>query len=173
MNDLLIYIIIKNEQALREIIFLCTMKRHPALAPFSRDHHESLILAQLIKKGASRYQGMPETIEGKRNFAILFFNEHLAGHFSKEEKILFAASKGIDDETDRLISELTDEHREIESLVEKLKVNSEVMSNLDQLGYLLESHIRKEERILFPLLQEKMSEEQLARIEKLLVDSAE
>jgi len=34
------------------------MKRHEALAPFSREHHGALILAQVMKKGAPAYKGI-------------------------------------------------------------------------------------------------------------------
>ena len=41
------------------------MKRHEALAPLSREHHGTLILAQLLKKGAPVYKGLPDTDTGK------------------------------------------------------------------------------------------------------------
>ena len=57
------------------------IKRHKALQPLSRDHHQGLILAQILKKGAPQYKGMPSTIEGKKEYAIAFSESELKQHF--------------------------------------------------------------------------------------------
>lgn len=145
------------------------MKRHPAFIPLSRDHHRTLILAQSIKKGAPPFRGMAVTDEGKRKEMIRHYEEHLKDHFRKEEKI-FAECKGISTETDQLITGVVEEHRRIEGLIGDLsssgpeKEGKDLVSTLDTLGILLEKHIRKEERELFELLQEKLSDEILKRI---------
>jgi iron-sulfur cluster repair protein YtfE (RIC family) len=141
------------------------MKRHAAIAPFSRDHHEALITAQLIKKDAPNYRGLPETIEGKKEYVIRYYDLHLKDHFSKEESILFNLSRNIDSEIDLLMDELIVEHRLIESLIEKLSTDPQTETLLDQLGKLMESHIRQEERILFQLLQEKLPPGKFKEIE--------
>ncbi len=69
------------------------MKRHPALYPLSHDHHQGLILAQQLKKGAPQYKGMPSTLEEKKNYTISFYNNELKKHFYDEEKILFPLCK--------------------------------------------------------------------------------
>ena len=149
------------------------MKRHPVLAHFSREHHAALITSQFIRKGAPKYKGMPETIDGKKEYVIRFFDDHLRDHFSKEETILFANTKGITSSIDELIEELIKEHRTAESLIKKLKADADAEATLDELGALMESHIRKEERILFQQLQEKLPEEELMKLEKLMNASTE
>ena len=139
------------------------MKRHPAFVPLSRDHHRTLLLAQSIKKGAPPYRGMATTDEGKRNEIILHYEEHLKDHFKKEETI-FADCRNLSVQTDELITEIIEEHRSIEKLVHDLKAGKEIADTLNALGFLLEKHIRKEERQLFQLLQQKLSEEKLNRI---------
>lgn len=147
------------------------MKRHSALYQLSHDHHQGLILAQQLKKGAPRYKGMPSTLDGKKEYAISFYNAELVKHFKDEEKILFPSVLKRDDEVDSLVEEIVSEHRKIESLISDLRGNNNVANIMDELGRLLENHIRKEERVLFPKIQEILSEEEIVIIGKRLTSS--
>ena len=147
------------------------MKRHPALYQLSHDHHQGLILAQQLKKGTPQYKGMPSTLEGKKEYAISLYRTELVKHFEDEEKILFPSVIKRDDEVDKLIEEVISEHRKMESLVKDLMRKSDVTDLLDELGRLLEKHIRKEERKLFPKIEEILSEGELKTIGKKLISS--
>lgn len=140
------------------------MKRHPALHTLSHDHHQGLILAQQLKKDAPQYKGMPSTLEGKKDYTLSFYKSDLVKHFLDEEKILFPALINKSDKVDRLISEIISEHRKMESLINELEKTDQLENVLDELGWLLEKHIRKEERVLFPKIQELISEKELADI---------
>ena len=60
--------------------------------------------------------------------------------------------------------EITAEHQELLAMFNMLQ-HAEVLADaLDQLGKKLEDHIRKEERVLFPLIQEYCPEEILKNI---------
>jgi hemerythrin-like domain-containing protein len=144
-------------------IELLVMKRHPAFVPLSRDHHRTLILAQAIKKGAPPFRGMAVTDEGKRAEVIQHYEEHMKDHFRKEENI-FSGCRSLSPQTDQLIAEIFDEHREVQKKVNDLNEGKDIVNTLDALGILLEKHIRKEERELFELLQQKLSDEKLKRI---------
>ena len=72
------------------------MKRHKALIPLSHDHHHGLLLAQLIKKNAPDYKGLPKDLNGKIKYTIDIYNSSLKQHFDDEEKILFPAVTGKD-----------------------------------------------------------------------------
>ena len=146
------------------------MKRHPALYKLSHDHHKGLILAQQLKKGAPQYKGMPSTPDDKKQYAISFYNTELVKHFSDEEKILFPAVRNLNNELDKLIDDIVSEHRKMESLVQKLEKTNHIENIMDELGILLEKHIRKEERKLFPKIQDLLSEEELANIGESLSD---
>ena len=139
------------------------MKRHPAFVPLSRDHHRTLILAQSIKRGSPPFRGMAVTEEGKRTEVIQHYEEHLKDHFRKEENI-FAQCRSLSPQTDQLITEIFAEHREVEQKVNDLIEGKDIVNTLDALGILLEKHIRKEERELFELLQEKLSDDKLKHI---------
>ena len=145
------------------------MKRHPALQTLSHDHHQGLILAQQLKKGAPQYKGMPTTLEEKKNYTISFYNNELKKHFEDEEKILFPFLKNKNENIDKLIVEIISEHRKMESLIIELETADQLENVLDELGWLLEKHIRKEERELFVEIEKLLSEEELLKIGKELV----
>jgi len=144
------------------------IKRHKALHILSHDHHHGLILAQLIKKGSPQYKNLPDTTEGKKDYSIKFYNDELIKHFEDEEKILFPVVKGKDDEINNLFEEIITEHKKIKQLINHLKSDEDVENTLDELGHILESHIRKEERILFGKIQEVLTEDELTALENQL-----
>ncbi len=144
------------------------MERHKALHSLSHDHHHGLILAQLIKKGSPEYPYLPKTLGGKIEYAISFYNDELVRHFKDEENILFPIVKSRDDKVDDLINVILNEHKKIKALVSSLKKDQDSEDVLDDLGNLLESHIRKEERELFPLIQNLLNDEELIHLENKL-----
>jgi len=147
------------------------IKRDKALHILSHDHHHGLILAQLIKKGSSQYKNLPNTTEGKKDYSIKFYYDELVKHFEDEEKILFPVVNGKDDEINNLVEEIIIEHKKIKQLVNRLESDEDVENTLDELGNILESHIRKEERNLFMKIQEILTENELTSIEKQLTES--
>jgi iron-sulfur cluster repair protein YtfE (RIC family) len=141
------------------------MKRHKALQSLSQEHHQGLLLAQLIKKGNPKYKGLPSTAEGKKPYTINNFEQNLIPHFKKEEELLFPLSKKKNPDIEKLVKELVEQHREIYVLIDKLKLSLESENELDELGKLLETHIRKEERELFQMIQEVLSEDEFEKLE--------
>lgn len=129
------------------------MKRHIALQPLSREHHEALLLSQLLRNDVPDYAGMPSTTEGKVVYAKKIFQETLLDHFKKEE-IIFRQSKGLQHELDNYIEELLAEHKTLSQSFQELDPASTSSEQLHELGQLLNLHIRKEERIVFPLLEQ-------------------
>jgi len=143
------------------------MKRHPSLAPLSREHHGGLILSQLLKKNAPAYKGMPTDTAGKITYAIQFYITELLPHFDMEEKI-GKELMGINSLLDESITEIVEEHVLLRYLFTGIKGNADAESYLDVLGNTLEKHIRKEERIVFPMIEECVDEAMMERIENLL-----
>lgn len=130
------------------------MKRHKCLIALSHDHHHGLLLAQLLKDDAPDYKGLPKDVGDKIKHALISWRKELKQHFANEEKILFPFIKGRDNELDKLISEIIGEHRIIKSLFDTLEKNGNKSGILNKIGVALESHIRKEERILFQKVQQ-------------------
>ena len=144
------------------------MKRHEALATLSRQHHEALILAQLLKNVATVYKGLPADVIGKAAYAIRFYNEELVKHFKEEEDIVIATITGMDVMLDTLANEIIAEHKELQILFTTINDAVDLSAHLEKIGNTLEQHIRKEERIFFPLVQQLCNQAQLATIEKAL-----
>ena len=142
------------------------MKRHEALITFSREHHQALILAQLLKKDAPLYKGLPETTEDKAGYAVRFFETDLQLHFDKEEMV-FELVKNSHGNINTLIKELLDEHHILRALFASLRQPEDLTDKMNSTGKLLADHIRKEERVLFPLLEKYCSEEQLRQAGRL------
>ncbi len=143
------------------------MQRHSSLISLSREHHAALILARLLQKNAPAYKTLPTVTEGKAVYAFKFYNDELINHFEQEEKIL-SLVKGTDKNMDILIESIFDEHRQLHQLFKKMEGQKNPEDHLNETGVLLEKHIRKEERELFPLMQELCNQEQLSAIEKIL-----
>jgi len=148
------------------------MKRHKALQSLSQEHHHGLMLAQLIKAEGPEFQGLPHTIADKKLYTIKFFEENLIPHFKKEEEILFPLSRKKNSNVEKQIDELIEEHKKIGLLIDKLKISIKPEVELYHLGKLLDAHIRKEERELFQIIQEILSEDELVKLEADLGDTS-
>lgn len=143
------------------------MKRHFALAHLSREHHGALVLARLLQEDAPGYKGLPTDTNGKVTYALNFYHSELIKHFKEEEEVLNLVI-GINAKLDSLVETIFSEHKDLHILFRAL--NNPLIENLyiDKLGKKLEAHIRKEERELFPLIQENCSDEMMAEIDKSL-----
>ncbi len=97
----------------------------------------------------------------KKNYTISFYNNELKKHFEDEEKILFPSVKSKNEDVDKLIVEIISEHRKMETFINDLEKTDQLESVLDELGWLLEKHIRKEERELFVEIEKVLSEDEL------------
>lgn len=143
------------------------MKRHPSLAHLSREHHGALILARLLQNDAPAYKSLPADTEGKAVYALQFYKDELVKHFEEEEKVLQLVA-GANDSLDYLIQTVLREHRELHVLFKSINNHPNIKVHLDELGKALEIHVRREERELFPLIEETCSEEVMTAIEKSL-----
>ena len=144
------------------------MKRHPSLVPLSRDHHDTLVVAQGLIRGRSTAprSDWPTDRRAQVTRVIAFFAQTLKPHFETEEAVLFpTAARWLPDDAD-LIRALRDEHDRVRSVIRNLERDptTHLDTRLPALGRLLDAHIRKEERVLFQALQREMSATELERI---------
>lgn len=122
------------------------LKRHPALIPLSKDHHFGLLLCWKIRTGI-RKAIQPERIV---QYVVYFYKNHLVSHFEEEEKHIFT----LLDEKDEKRKKAERQHRRIVRLINNLSLDPErVKVTLGQIEEVLETHIRFEERDLFPYFQ--------------------
>jgi hemerythrin-like domain-containing protein len=131
-------------------------KRHPSLVPLSHDHHHGLALALRCRKQALG-QIKPVGVEGLRLRAsefLSFYATELSSHFEAEEKILFPQMSLYVPESQQLIADLVRDHETVRSATAKLESTTGLGKVMFDLGDLLERHIRREERELFPLFEQ-------------------
>ena len=139
--------------------------RHESLIPLSREHHYGLMLCLRIHRGLPLHCDDGAWVRAKAAQAVEFFSKDLAAHFKAEEDALFPAMQDFAGAS-TLLNELFSEHRELERLAEELG-GTEVAQLADALARfadLLEAHIRKEERELFPLYEEQAGTDLAAEV---------
>ncbi len=138
------------------------MKRHNALKSLSREHHLTLSLAQKIIRAveANDESAIPELAT-----LVKDFDNDLKEHFQKEERGLFRVLSENYSEFQSVSQEYLDEHKLLLSYSRKV-ILSPSMENLAAYAVLLKAHTRKEERVLFPLVEQCFSEAELSSIAK-------
>jgi iron-sulfur cluster repair protein YtfE (RIC family) len=136
------------------------LKRHEALKPLSRQHHFGLLFSWKIRKGFTENI----SIDRLKGYANWFFIHEIKPHFKLEEDHIFP----ILDASHPLIIRALKEHRHIENLFND---HDDLKNSLSLLEAKLEAHIRFEERVLFPEIQQIATKEELEKIEKIHFDS--
>lgn len=137
------------------------MKRHAALVPLSRQHHDGLALGVFIQRDL-RGGASAEVLEGLRRKALDTWELELSGHFAVEENVLFPAVRGAIPQP-AVVDRLLREHEEIRAEISLLRHSGpnglEVC--LRSLRECLVSHIRYEEGVLFEAIQDSLPEPEL------------
>jgi iron-sulfur cluster repair protein YtfE (RIC family) len=132
--------------------------RHPSLVALSHDHHHGLALALRCRKQALG-QLKPMGVAGLRERAqefVDFYRDVLIKHFRAEEEVLFPLMREFASASATLVDELIKQHQEITNAIGPLEAGSGLSKLLFDIGDLLERHIRKEERELFPLFESQI-----------------
>lgn len=132
--------------------------RHSSLIPLSHDHHHGLALALRCRKQALG-QLKPTGAAGLRLRAdeiLQFYQANLVAHFRAEEEILFPPLRQLIPDSAALLEELCHEHEQLRQEIAQLESGPAVAKLIFDLADLLERHIRKEERELFPLFEARI-----------------
>ncbi|HEV8715884.1 MAG TPA: hemerythrin domain-containing protein [Candidatus Binatia bacterium] len=146
------------------------VKRHPSLIPLSHDHHHGLVLAFRLREGLPRNWQPADNPQEQATDTVRFFHNNLVAHFRVEEEVLFPAIRARVPHAATMLDALTAEHSEmraqVENLAHALPDEVTLQTRLKAFGDLLERHIRREERELFPLYEFNISEAEAVRIGK-------
>ena len=141
--------------------------RHPSLISLSHDHHHGLALALRCRKQALG-QLKPMGAKGLKERAVEFrefFTNNLVAHFRAEEEILFPQMRALVPESAAIIEQLIRDHQQIRAALPQLESEAGLGKLIFDLGDLLERHIRKEERELFPLFEQHIGASGAAEVE--------
>ncbi len=140
------------------------MKRSPALAPLSRDHHVALEVALRLRRATNA------TLEQAVKHFLDFWDRQGEHHFVVEERLVLPALPDDDAEWAAATERVRDEHAEIRNRASALPGGLS-LDAAHELAALLSAHVRYEERQLFPLLEERLSREALAALGRALISA--
>lgn len=135
------------------------MKRDPALASLSRDHHQTLVIAQRLRRADS------ETADAARAGFLAHWQTHGRLHFRLEEEVLLPAYAAHGDPHHPLVARTLCEHVAIRRQADALIGDpAPPLAALHELGVALGDHVRGEERELFVLIEQAMPAQDLAAV---------
>ena len=139
------------------------IKRHEALHPLSHHHTQALFIALKLRQAGTEKSRF--TIEEVKQDVQDFWKPEGNEHFREEEEILLTAFAQYASIERPEIEEMLLEHVKIRAQMDTLLQSEAIdISLMNDLGVLLESHIRKEERIIFPMIEEALPEEKLQEL---------
>lgn len=143
------------------------MKRSERLRRLSEDHHRSLVNARRLRRAAGE-QG--ESPEAAATGFLSFWRVHAEPHFRGEEEVLIPLLALRETPLgERPVIRMLLQHARIRGLVisleEEIQRRRVRCETLRELGEDLETHIRLEEREVFPLLERELSDEDLRQAE--------
>lgn len=135
------------------------MRRSEALRTLSHQHHQGLFAALQLKRAR------PETAAAARTTFLDFFDGEGARHFRLEEGLLLPAyARHVEVDEPAIVRVLTD-HVDLRRRGQDLEADPNPdPAALRALGDRLERHIRFEERVLFPIIEEVLPADELERL---------
>lgn len=136
------------------------IKRNVNLVELSKEHHFGLLACWKVR------QGIKKEISSERitKYILYFWENHLEHHFEEEERFLF-----IDD--NEKCQAALEQHKELKNLILLFQSADADYTLLTKWANLLDSHIRFEERELFPHLEQILPESRLEEIGQVLAES--
>ncbi|MCF7803585.1 MAG: hemerythrin domain-containing protein [Candidatus Marinimicrobia bacterium] len=137
------------------------MKRHDALVTLSSEHHTGLVWARRLTQ-LSDSEDTLNPGEVAHEFLDVWDSE-INPHFRKEEDFLLPIFAGEGDYSDECIWEMLQQHIILRREIWRLR-QAHSVEILVRIGELLMEHIRHEERIVFPFIEEQSSNETLREI---------
>ena len=141
------------------------IKRNENIVPLSQDHHLSLLFGWKIR------QGLKANVDVNRMVAYVHYFEdvHLLPHFKEEEDLLFEPNK-----ESKLVQKGMQDHGGIKDILTRLYEADNEQEQIAQLTLLadsVETHVRFEERELFPALEKMVQPQELNLVGEALAAS--
>jgi iron-sulfur cluster repair protein YtfE (RIC family) len=130
------------------------MRRHDSLIPLTHDHHHALAQVRRLRSAAA---GSDEDRSTTTEEFLDFFRRDTIEHFREEEEVVFPLVADVREVRETLARVLL-EHVRLHALVNELTVEhregSVTSTSLLTVATTLEDHIRFEEKVVFPLIEE-------------------
>lgn len=139
------------------------MKRSPELTPLSHDHHQALFVAMQLKRAEDR---------SVARAYLDFFDKGGEDHFQIEENILLPGWIASDPNADpEMALRVLSEHLDLRVSAARLRSDAYSTEDLNELGDLLDRHVRFEERELFPQVERGLGAEALGELGSAIEDA--
>jgi hemerythrin-like domain-containing protein len=126
------------------------MKRAQALRQLSRDHHKALFVAQRLRRVER------SDVEACALEFLDFWRSHGHRHFQVEEEVLLPAYERVASAEEEPVVRVLTDHMTIRRRAADVEAGARSVGPLQELGSILEGHVRHEERVLFPLIEEAL-----------------
>lgn len=138
--------------------------RDEALMPLTHDHHHALAAARRL--GLAAGADGPERRERAEDF-ISFFQRDTLQHFREEEEEVFPLIVG-ETEAAEALKQVMIEHLQIHAVVaslqHELEAGEPTATTMESVATLLQSHIRFEEKVVFPLVETLADRDALGQV---------
>ena len=135
------------------------MRRDAALASLSRDHQHGLAVALQLRRAKSGNAAAAEAA------FLHFWETEGQRHFRIEEELLLPGITAAVPPSHEAVVRVLVEHVDLRRrAVEVAESPAAELEDLQILGERLHQHIRYEERVLFPLIEEALTETELAEL---------
>jgi hemerythrin-like domain-containing protein len=141
------------------------MKRAEALQPLSREHLKSLLAAKRLRDAT-------DAAEAGQDF-LDFWEREGKHHFRVEEEVLLPGW-ALHCPVERVaVARMLEEHLAIRRGALRVAAEAASLEELQDLGRLLDDHVRFEERELFPIVEEALAPEDLGRLAEAIARAEE
>jgi hemerythrin-like domain-containing protein len=136
------------------------MKRKEQLAPLSREHHQSLVLAKKCID-ISRSNDMA-LITAQCKQIVQNFDEIWESHFMVEEQTLFTLAASYSKQLQCLCDDLAKQHQLLREMKQQMQQGN--YNSLETFGIIPKTHTRTEERELFPQIERFFNQDDLNEV---------
>jgi hemerythrin-like domain-containing protein len=139
--------------------------RHEALQPLSRHHHHALFVALQAKRVGTEKSKL--TVQGMKQEVETFWVEGGNQHFQDEEEIVLPVYAKYQAIHHPEIIEMLLEHVKLRSYVQQIlstEAEADLIPIMNEFGELLTTHVRREERVVFPMIEKDLPEEELQKL---------
>lgn len=133
------------------------LKRHPALQPLSREHHQILLMVWKLRQGLS-FGVSPERIA---DYLKHFTQHYLQPHVVKEQTVLLPLLPANEEAGQAYRTAVAKINEHVEGVI-----NRPTISGIEALANLVYDTVRLEERQLFPLAQQLLNADQMQTSDK-------
>ena len=135
------------------------MRRHDRLIPLSHDHHH--VLKQVRALRAASKGDEDERAIAVREF-VKFHEDESIRHFREEEEVFFPLAVDERDAAEPL-AEALDEHLRLHATAYHWGSDPDRVPSADELeriATLLEGHVRREEKVIFPIIERVLGDDE-------------